>query len=84
MCGKMWTLKPPFPALQDELNEIERLKRIIEEGLRPDIDALEDIPEALKELCKRCWQHDSSRRPTSFAEIIAVLRGLLCVTSFVG
>ncbi|KXS16785.1 RNI-like protein [Gonapodya prolifera JEL478] len=68
---QLWGSGPLYPNVS-EADIVAHLSRVANEGVRPDIDALDDMPDGLKELIKACWDGDKQARPT-FTQIVETL-----------
>ncbi|KAJ0393273.1 hypothetical protein P43SY_001092 [Pythium insidiosum] len=61
----MWTLRsrvPPFESLPRE-----QVYARVPEGLRPPVEAMQDYPQAMRELIVRAWHGDPAQRPSAQA-----------------
>jgi hypothetical protein len=48
--------------LYDDVRDLSQLPRMVCEGTRPSVDAIEDLK--LRALVEQCWHTDSTQRPT--------------------
>jgi serine/threonine protein kinase len=75
----IWTIfkqELPFRDLIIESGEWGLMKLIVDKGLRPDIEKLEDCPNSLKKLMVRCWNKQPQMRPRGFKEIQRILNNV--------
>lgn len=74
---EVWSGKTPYDddKLDEESNnnQMEKLKLIQTREARPPMEKVEDMPEELKLLMKKCWETDPLNRYPDFGKIVSII-----------
>ncbi len=75
LCMVLWTLRsrePPFEEYERE----DVYKGVVEDNLRPSVDAMADYPPKMQELIVRGWDADPKKRPSA-AEMVREIEQII-------
>lgn len=70
---QLWGIEDPYKHLKSK-NDIQKILKIINFKMKPDIKKISDAPKEYRQLVVECSDHDPTKRPQSFTFILERLK----------